>query len=103
MDTVVFTATYADIPGHLPLPKSFVTLLRARFAQANEVLAEVTAATGALRLDVTTPPLWSDPAMWDPDGLHPSPLGHKFFAEEVADLLERVAAVPEPAAAGRRI
>jgi lysophospholipase L1-like esterase len=103
MDTVVFTATYADIPGHLPLPKSFVTLLRTRFAQANEVLAEVTQATGALCLDVTAPSLWSDPAMWDPDGLHPSPLGHKYFAQEVADLLERAAAVPELAAAGRRM
>lgn len=98
MDTVVFTATYADIPQNLPLPETFRRLLRARFAAANEVLAEITRATGALRFDVTTPAQWSDPALWAEDGLHPSPLGHKHFAEGVADLLERAAGVPVLAA-----
>jgi lysophospholipase L1-like esterase len=94
MDTVVFTATYADIPQNLPLPETFRRLLRTRFAEANGALAEITRATGALCLDVTTPAQWSDPAFWAEDGLHPSPRGHKHFADGVADLLERVAGVP---------
>lgn len=98
MDTVVFTATYADIPGNLPLPETFRALLRRRFAEANEALAEVTRATGALCLDVAALSQWSDPALWSADGLHPSPLGHQHFAESVADLLERAAGVPVVAA-----
>jgi lysophospholipase L1-like esterase len=101
MDTMVFTATYADIPGNLPLPETFRRLLRTRFAAANEALAEITRASGALCLDVTTPSQWSDPAFWAADGLHPSPLGHKHFAGGVAELLERVAGVPELAASAR--
>lgn len=101
MDTVVFTATYADIPGNLPLPEAFRTLLRRRFAQANQALAEISRATGALCLDVTAEPRWSDPAFWSADGLHPSPLGHQYFAESIADLLERAAGVPVVAAPAR--
>jgi lysophospholipase L1-like esterase len=101
MDTVVFTATYADIPRNLPLPESFRRLLRTRFAAANETLAEITRATGTLCLDVTTPPRWSDPAWWAADGLHPSPLGHKHFAADIAELLERAADVPVLATSNR--
>ncbi len=103
MDTVVFTATYADIPGNLPLPETFRALLRRRFAEANEALAEITRATGALCLDVAALSQWSDPALWSADGLHPSPLGHQHFAESVADLLERAAGVPVVAAPVRTI
>jgi lysophospholipase L1-like esterase len=99
MDTIVFTATYADIPANLPLPETFRALLRRRFAAANETLIEVTRATGALCLDVTASPAWSDPAVWAADGLHPSPLGHRRFAESVAGLLEQFADVPVIAAA----
>ncbi|HEX3788489.1 MAG TPA: SGNH/GDSL hydrolase family protein [Pseudonocardiaceae bacterium] len=88
-DTVVFTATYADIPANLPVPETFRALLRERFAAANEMLREIAAGTGALCMDVTAMPEWSDPAMWSADGLHPSPLGHQWFAETTADLLER--------------
>jgi lysophospholipase L1-like esterase len=101
MDTVVFTAAYADIPGNLPLPESFRALLRRRFAEANQALAEVTRATGALRLDVTAQAQWSDPAFWSDDGLHPSPLGHEHFAQSMAGLLERAAGVPVAAATAR--
>ncbi|WP_067542499.1 SGNH/GDSL hydrolase family protein [Nocardia crassostreae] len=87
MDTVVFTATYADIPANLPVPEAFRTLLRSRFDWANDALRETTARTGALCLDVTTIPEWADPDMWSPDGLHPSPRGHQWFAREVAALL----------------
>ena len=98
MDTVVFTATYADIPGNLPLPEKFRALLRRRFEAANETLAQIATATGALCVDVAAESQWSDPAFWSADGLHPSPLGHQYFAESVADLLERAAGVPVVAA-----
>jgi lysophospholipase L1-like esterase len=93
-ETVVFTATYADIPANLPVPEPFRRLLRERFAAANDLLREIAAATGALCLDVTGVPQWSEPSMWDPDGLHPSPRGHRWFAEAAADLLERAAGIP---------
>jgi lysophospholipase L1-like esterase len=101
LDTVVFTATYTDIPGNLPVPENFRALLRRRFTEANAALAEVTAVTGALCLDVTAIPGWSEPGNWAADGLHPSPLGHQRFAAAVAGLLERAADVPVVAAAGR--
>jgi lysophospholipase L1-like esterase len=100
-DTVVFTATYADIPGNLPVPETFRALLRRRFAEANETLAEVTTATGALCLDLRSVHGWSDPGFWSGDGLHPNALGHQRFAEAVAGLLERAADVPVVAAATR--
>lgn len=101
MDTVVVTATYADIPANLPVPEAFRTLLRRRFASANDMLREITSATGALCLDVTTMPEWSDPEMWSADGLHPSPRGHQWFAESVAELLARATNVPVAAALAR--
>jgi lysophospholipase L1-like esterase len=101
MDTVVFTATYTDIPANLPVPETFRALLRRRFTEANQALAEITTATGALCLDVTTIPGWSDRGFWASDGLHPNALGHQRFAEAVADLLERAADVPVVAAASR--
>ena len=99
MDTVVFTATYADIPGNLELPATFRRLLRHRFAAANEALAEISEAHGVLCLDAASAPEWSDPAFWSADGLHPSPLGHRHFAETMAGLLDRAAGVPVVAGA----
>ncbi|HVV12545.1 SGNH/GDSL hydrolase family protein [Amycolatopsis sp.] len=91
MDTTVFTAGYPDIPGNLPVPDGFRRLLRARFAEANEALADVCALTGTLRLEIDTDPEWTDPAMWSADGLHPSPLGHRRFAESMADQVAALA------------
>jgi lysophospholipase L1-like esterase len=85
MDTTVFTANYPDIPGNLPVPDGFRRLLRIRFAEANAALADVTAVTGTLRVDLAGAPEWAEKAMWSPDGLHPSPLGHRRFAETVSD------------------
>ncbi|WP_067822029.1 SGNH/GDSL hydrolase family protein [Nocardia inohanensis] len=94
MDTVVFTATYADIPANLPVPEAFRGLLRDRFAWANDVLCETTARTGALCIDVTAIDDWADPGMWDADGLHPSPRGHAWFAHAVAELLAGATGMP---------
>ncbi|KAA9151254.1 SGNH/GDSL hydrolase family protein [Amycolatopsis acidicola] len=85
MDTTVFTAGYPDIPGNLPVPESFRRLLRARFAEANEALADVCALTGTLRLELERLPEWRRREMWSADGLHPSPLGHRVFAESMAE------------------
>ncbi|MFD8462477.1 hypothetical protein ACFV27_35330 [Streptomyces antimycoticus] len=38
MDTVVFTATYADIPAHLPVPGTFRELLSAAAASSGEMV-----------------------------------------------------------------
>jgi lysophospholipase L1-like esterase len=91
MDTTVCTANYPDIPGNLPVPGGFRKLLRARFAEANDVLAEVTAATGTLCLDLAADPEWHGRALWSADGLHPSPLGHRRFAEAIAGELSLLA------------
>ncbi|ABW13345.1 lipolytic protein G-D-S-L family [Parafrankia sp. EAN1pec] len=88
-DTVLFTATYPDIPGNLAVPASFRALLRDRFAQANAYLQETAAATGAVCLDIAAATEWRGRALWDPDGLHPNPAGHRHFAETMADHLDR--------------
>jgi lysophospholipase L1-like esterase len=89
MNTTVFTGTYPDIPGNLPVPAEFRHLFRERFAQANRVLREATAATGTHLIDLAGDPVWGRPAMWSADGLHPSSDGHHYFAATVAELLER--------------
>ncbi|MEU5695100.1 SGNH/GDSL hydrolase family protein [Actinosynnema sp. NPDC020468] len=88
-DTTVVTATYPDIPANLPVPDAFRDLLRSRFTEANTTLRRVTAAAGALCLDIARAPEWRDRALWSADGLHPSPLGHRRFAESVLDLVDR--------------
>lgn len=86
-DTTVFTASYPDIPGNLPVPETFRRLLRDRFAAANVVLAEVARETRTLCLDLASRPEWAGPGLWSADGLHPSPEGHRAFADAAADLV----------------
>ncbi|WP_280408010.1 SGNH/GDSL hydrolase family protein [Nocardia brasiliensis] len=83
----VFTAGYPDIPARLPVPDKFRALLRERFVFANTVLADVTAATGTLLLDIAAAPEWEQPQLWTADGLHPSSLGHHLFACGAAELI----------------
>jgi lysophospholipase L1-like esterase len=85
--TTVFTAAYPDIPKNLAVPESYRDLLRRRFGEANSVLREVTARTEALCLDVTAIDEWSQPRMWAEDGLHPSGLGHRLFADQLTDFV----------------
>ncbi|SNQ47187.1 Lysophospholipase L1-like esterase [Frankia canadensis] len=89
LDTTVFTASYPDIPANLPLPDEFRNLLRERFAFANTVLREVCEATRTLHLDIAAGPEWSGRGLWSEDGLHPNTDGHRRFAEDMADLVER--------------
>jgi lysophospholipase L1-like esterase len=86
-DTTVLTASYPDIPGNLDVPERFRRLLRDRFAEANASLRRATSAAGALCLDIAALPVWREPALWSADGLHPSPAGHRHFADRMADLV----------------
>lgn len=89
----VFTHDYPDIPGRIPgLPADAVAMLRERFADANEYLAALCAELGVLRYGLATAELTRDPAMWYPDGIHPSALGHRTIAAEIATLLSTVPA-----------
>lgn len=90
----VFTHDYPDIPGRIPgLPAETVALLRERFADANDHLAALCAEFGVLRYELSTAELTYEAAMWYPDGIHPSALGHRTIAVEIAALLSSVPAV----------
>jgi len=84
----IFTHDYPDIPGKLPgVPDEHRSLLRARFAEANAFLAALCASRDVLRYELSTAPLCADPDMWYPDGIHPSSLGHRAIADEIAAVL----------------
>ena len=84
----LFTHDYPDIPGKLPgLPEEHRAVLRARFVEANDFLAGLCAERGVVRYALSTAPLCADPDMWYPDGIHPSSLGHRAIANEIAALL----------------
>ncbi|WP_433281234.1 SGNH/GDSL hydrolase family protein [Pseudonocardia xinjiangensis] len=84
----VFTHDYPDIPGRIPgLPAPTVALLRERFADANEHLAQLCDELGVRRYALATADLTDDPSMWYPDGIHPSALGHRTIAVEIAAML----------------
>ncbi|MBP2371833.1 SGNH/GDSL hydrolase family protein [Pseudonocardia parietis] len=84
----VFTHDYPDIPGKLPgLAEEQRSALQVRFAEANAFLAGLCAERGVLRYELSTAALCADPDMWYPDGIHPSALGHRTIADEIAALL----------------
>lgn len=84
----VFTHDYPDIPGRIPgLPADTVALLRERFADANAFLETLCDELGVRRYGLATAELCRDAAMWYPDGIHPSTLGHRTIAGEMAAML----------------
>src|SRR6187399_1000255 len=85
-DTLVFTATYPEVPRLGPLPGPMREVVRQRFAEANGVLRRLAADHDVLCLDIAVAPEWRDADMWSADGLHPSPKGHRRFAEDMAEL-----------------
>lgn len=92
---VVFTHDYPDIPGRIPgLPEELRTQLRARFAEANAFLAQLCDELGVLRYGLATAELTNDADMWYPDGIHPSALGHRAIAAEIAALLSAARTAP---------
>jgi lysophospholipase L1-like esterase len=85
----VFTINWPDIPGKIPgLSDGKRRALRLRFADANDFMDKLAAELGVLRYDMVDTALTRDPAMWAPDGMHPSPAGHQVIAAEIAALLE---------------
>ena len=62
-------------------------LLRGRFDEANAFLADLCSELGVLRYGLATAELTRDAAMWYPDGIHPSTLGHRTIAAEIAAML----------------
>ena len=91
----VFTHDYPDIPGRIPgLPADVVAGLRERFADANAHLAQLCAELGVRRYGLATAELTQDAAMWYPDGIHPSALGHRRIAVEIAAMLAGAPAAP---------
>jgi lysophospholipase L1-like esterase len=86
-DTVVFTSTYPRIPRLDAMPRAFRDLMTARFVEANECVRDLATAAGVLCLDIARSPSWDRPIMWSADGLHPSPDGHRVFADAMADLV----------------
>ncbi|MEV0054767.1 SGNH/GDSL hydrolase family protein [Saccharopolyspora shandongensis] len=97
MDTTVFTASYPDIPKNLAVPDAFRSLLRDRFAEANSVLREITAATGTLCLDLTAMPDWAEARVWAADGIHPNAAGHQLFADQLTEFAARETGLVQPA------
>lgn len=88
----VFTHDYPDIPGRIPgLPDETRALLRGRFDEANAYLADLCADLGVRCYALATADLTRDAAMWYPDGIHPSSLGHRTIAVEIATMLSAVA------------
>lgn len=89
-DTVVFTATYPEVPRIAPMPGPIREVVRQRFAEANGFLRHLVAKYDVLCLDIAASPEWADPALWSADGLHPGPRGHRRFAEDMAELVGSV-------------
>jgi lysophospholipase L1-like esterase len=86
-NTTVFTATYPVVPRIAALPGTFRDLVSARFAEASEVLWAAVERHGVLCLDMAQAPEWRRPELWSDDGLHPSPAGHRHFADGMAELV----------------
>ena len=91
-DRTVFTHDYPDIPGRIPgLPDETRTTLRGRFDEANAYLADLCVELHVHCYALATADLTRDAAMWYPDGIHPSSLGHRTIAVEIATMLSAVA------------
>jgi lysophospholipase L1-like esterase len=92
---LLFTINFPDIPGHLPgIPAAHREALRRNVAQANEDIRRIVADLGVVCLDLCSSPISADSRMWDPDGIHPSPLGHRAIAAALAALIRGVGVRP---------
>jgi lysophospholipase L1-like esterase len=86
-DTMVFTATYPEVPRVAPLPGPIREVVRRRFVEANGLLRQLAEDYGVLCLDIAMASQWREADMWSADGLHPGPKGHQRFAEDMAELV----------------
>lgn len=90
---LVFATNWPNIPDRLPgVPQHQRDALRVRFAEANAFFAELVDELGIVCLDMAWAPITADPAMWSPDGMHPSPVGHRAMGTAMADLIDEASA-----------
>ncbi|WP_239311863.1 MULTISPECIES: SGNH/GDSL hydrolase family protein [unclassified Frankia] len=85
--TTVFTMTFPDIPAMLPIPPNIRDVLRPRFSDANDHVHKLVAGR-VLCLDLASVSGITDPALWNPDGMHPSPAGYRAVADRVIDMIK---------------
>jgi lysophospholipase L1-like esterase len=79
------------------LPGPLRRALHQRIGQLNDAIDQVVAWRGALCLDLHVVPGTYDTATWSVDRLHPSELGHRMLASNLAGLLAGAGiAVPHP-------
>ena len=96
---LVFTTNWPNIPDRLPgLDDRARSLLRGRFAEANQFLDQLSYELDLVCLDLLNAPITADPVMWS-DGMHPSPAGHHVIGTAMADLIDeaRTTRVRQPA------
>jgi hypothetical protein len=79
----VLTFTLPDLTPVLPLAWP----IAGRIRLLNETLRSVSAATGAVLVDLASHPVASDPRLWSPDRLHANPVGHTRIAAALAHAL----------------
>ena len=88
---VVISFTLPDIARRLAITP-FARLLSIRTRALNDELRRVSAASGAVILDLARYPLASDPRLWSRDRLHANSDGHARIAAGLADTLGRAGA-----------
>ncbi len=93
---VVLTGTIPDVTMFSPLPKRFLTGIRARLRAASEAVRTVSARNGALHHDLEALPEARQRQVMSIDRLHPGPHGHVLLARAFAELLEEHGGVPFP-------
>jgi lysophospholipase L1-like esterase len=93
---LVLTATIPDVTVFSPLPRRFLTGIRARLRAASEAVRSVSEANGALCLDLEALPEARQRQVMSVDRLHPGPQGHVLLARAFAGLLEEHSGVPIP-------
>jgi len=84
---LVITVRFHDHTRVLGLPSPLAAPMRRRIQVLNEIYDEVHEAYGALRLDLSADPGIYARELWAFDRLHPSELGHRRLARQVARLL----------------
>jgi lysophospholipase L1-like esterase len=82
----VLTFTIPDIAHRLAFGP-FATMLSRRTRALDDEIRVVSAAAGAILVDLAAHPLASDPRMWAPDRLHANTLGHARTAAALAHAL----------------
>ncbi|WP_054814620.1 GDSL-type esterase/lipase family protein [Nocardia arizonensis] len=101
---LVFTTNWPAIPDRLPgLDAASVSVLRARFAEANSYIDTLVQEFGLVCLDLANAPITADPVMWCPDGMHPSPAGHQIIGIAMAELIDEARAVHVPPRGSRKV